>query len=298
MIKNPPPWPNGARCAVAFSFDVDADSVVHVAHGGRIVDEQHAIAQMRYDPFVALPRLVDLFGAHAIPITCFVPGWVARTYPEQVAYILKQNNEIGHHGHLHDWPNQQSLDEEREALDAGIRHLEALTGRRPVGYRAPYYGVSRNTYDLLIEAGFDYDSSLFADDVPIVLTTKNGYLVEIPIPASVDDYNQYVSGRAFDYLMKVSSPWQALEVYRAEFDAMWEFGGLWVSCWHPAVSGRPGPVLAVRALIEHMLEKGQVWFATHAAVAEHVRSLVAAGTWIPRTEQVPLYREAFGGHRD
>ena len=76
------------------------------------------------------------------------------------------------------------------------------------------------------------------------------------MPASLDDYNQYVSSRAFDYLMKVSSPRQALEVYQAEFDAMWTFGGLWVTAWHPAVSGRPAPALAVRALIEHMLGKG------------------------------------------
>ena len=26
MIANPPPWPNGARCAVAVTWDLDADS--------------------------------------------------------------------------------------------------------------------------------------------------------------------------------------------------------------------------------------------------------------------------------
>lgn len=278
MIRNAPPWPNGARCAVGFSFDVDADSVVHVAHGERIMDEQHAIAQMRYDPFVALPRLVDLFGSYQVPLTCFVPGWVIEEYPEAVGYILRHGNEIAHHGHLHEWPNKQTIDEERQALETGIHLIQKLAGYRPCGYRAPYYGLSRNTYDLLIENGFLYDSSLFADDVPILLDNGKGTLIELPVPASVDDYNQYVSSRAFDYLMKVSSPWQALEVYRAEFDAMHEFGGLWIACWHPAVSGRPGPVLAVRALIEHMLAKGDVWFATHRDIAAHVRGLSDEGT--------------------
>ena len=32
MIGKPPPWPNGARSAVAFSFDVDADSVRSEEH--------------------------------------------------------------------------------------------------------------------------------------------------------------------------------------------------------------------------------------------------------------------------
>ena len=85
MIKNPPPWPDGARCAVVFSFDVDADSVVHATHAERAVDMPHALAHMRYDPLVAVPRLLDLFGGYQVPVTWFVPGWVIEAYPDQVA---------------------------------------------------------------------------------------------------------------------------------------------------------------------------------------------------------------------
>lgn len=31
MIRNPIPWPNGAKCAVAITFDMDADSLIHIA---------------------------------------------------------------------------------------------------------------------------------------------------------------------------------------------------------------------------------------------------------------------------
>ena len=31
MIKNPVPWPNGAKCAVSITFDMDADSLIHIA---------------------------------------------------------------------------------------------------------------------------------------------------------------------------------------------------------------------------------------------------------------------------
>jgi len=288
MIRNPPPWPDGARCAVAFSLDVDAESVVHASHGDRVADAQHALAHMRYDPFVGLPRLLDLFAGCRIPLTCFVPGWVARTHPGAVAAILDHPNEIAHHGDRHAWPNQQSRDEERRALEAGSRALEDLTGRPPVGYRAPYYGLSRNSFDLLIEAGFAYDSSLFADDVPILLDNGSGTLVELPVPAAVDDYNQYVSSRAFDHLMTIAPPRRAREVFEAEFDALWEMGGLWVAVWHPAVSGRPAQALAIRDLIEHMQRRGGVWFATLAQIADHVRALMAGARWSPRVERVPL----------
>jgi peptidoglycan-N-acetylglucosamine deacetylase len=291
MIDNPPPWPNGARCAVAFSFDVDADSVVHASHGAEAIRMPHALAHMRYDPFVGTPRLVDLFASRNVPITCFVPGWVAETYPAAVEAIVRRGNELGHHGFYHEWPSRQTKEDEHESLERGIETLQRLSGKRPRGYRAPYYGLSENTYDLLIELGFDYDSSLFADDIPIVLDNGKGRLIELPVPATIDDYNHYVSSRAFDYLMKISSPRQALEVYRADFDAMYEFGGLWVSCWHPAVSGRPAQAIAIRELVDYMQTKHDVWFATLGEISEHVKSLINTGQWAPRTETIPFYRQ-------
>lgn len=289
MIDNPPPWPDGKRCAVAFSFDVDADSTVHISSGQRLDKELAALAYMRYDPLVALPRLTRLFGDHQIPVSFFVPGWVIETYPKVVDHILAHDNEIAHHGYLHEWPNQLSLDEERELIERASEIIDRASGHRPRGYRAPYYGVSEQTVNLLIEAGFAYESSLFADDVPLLLDNGRGDLIEIPVPDAVDDYNQYVSARALDYLMTISSPQRAIGVFRAEFDAMWEYGGLWVGVWHPAISGRVSRAMAIRDLIEHMQNKGDVWFATHEQVASHVRGLIASGTWIPRVDKLPLY---------
>jgi peptidoglycan/xylan/chitin deacetylase (PgdA/CDA1 family) len=289
MIENPPPWPDGKRCAVAFSFDMDADSVVQVNSPGQLDQQLHALAQMRYDPLVAVPRLTKLFAAYNIPVSFFVPGWVIERYPGAVAGIVEHGNEIAHHGYLHEWPTKQTPGEQRDTLERGSELIESISGQRPSGYRAPYYGINQQTIDLLIEFGFEYESSLFADDVPLVLRTKEGSLIEIPIPDSVDDYNQYVSSRAFDYLMTISPPRQALEVFQAEFDAMWEFGGLWVGVWHPAVSGRLSRALAIRQLIEHMCDKGDVWFATHEQIARHTRQLIDSGQWQPRVDDLPLY---------
>ena len=61
MIVNPPPWPNGARCAVAFTLDVDAETVVRVRHGGRAIDEPHALAHMRiHSHYLLLKKLRPL----------------------------------------------------------------------------------------------------------------------------------------------------------------------------------------------------------------------------------------------
>ena len=289
MIKNPPPWPDGARCAVAFSFDVDADSIVHLNFPDTIDNELHALAYMRYDPVIAVPRLVDLFAEREVPVTYFTPGWVIEQYPEAVEYMLRHDNEIAHHGYLHEWPNKQTLEEERGALEQGIAAIVRATGARPQGYRAPYYGMSRHTMDLLIEAGFEYESSLYADDIPFLFDNGKGTIVELPVPAAIDDYNQYVSSRAFDSQLTISAPSRAMEVFKAEFEAMWTYGGMWVAVWHPAVSGRLSRAIAIAELVDTMQAKGGVWFATHAQIAAHVRGLIAAGTWSPRIDKLPYY---------
>ena len=43
--------------------------------------------------------------------------------------------------------------------------------------RAPSYGFSRHTLDLLLDAGFSYDASLLGGDIPYVIASDRGRLV-------------------------------------------------------------------------------------------------------------------------
>jgi len=75
----------------------------------------------------------------------------------------------------------------------------------------------------------------------------------------------------------------------AEFDAAWEFGGIWISVWHPFLSGRPARLAVIVELFELMKEKGGVWFATTAEICAHVKMLIETGQWEPRVEILPAY---------
>ena len=54
VIQNPIPWPNGARCACVISFDMDADSLIHIARPEDSHDRLYPISMGRYGPTVAL----------------------------------------------------------------------------------------------------------------------------------------------------------------------------------------------------------------------------------------------------
>ena len=75
--------------------------------------------------------------------------------------------------------------------------------------------------------------------------------------------------------------------YRAEFDAAWRHGGLWVAVWHPFATGRLSRCEAMDALIDHMKGKGGVWFATMEEIAIHARAMLDAGRWKPFVQELP-----------
>jgi peptidoglycan/xylan/chitin deacetylase (PgdA/CDA1 family) len=290
MIRNPIPWPNGARCAICFSFDVDADSTIHHGFPKDADNRLHSTSLLRYDTEIGVPRLVDLLNRHKLPGTFFVPGWVIERYPAAVETILKGGHELGHHGYLHHNPVDLSAAEEEDAIGRGIEAVVKASGKRPRGYRAPSWGVSRNTIRFLIKEGFEYESSLFGDDIPYLLTYGgNRTLVEIPTAHGLDDWPHYMNWRDFDYMLPVSSPARAHEVFRAEFDAAWTHGGLWVCVWHPPVSGRLARAMAIEDLIAHMRSRGHVWFATLEDISAHVRAVIASGQWKPRIDTLPYY---------
>jgi peptidoglycan/xylan/chitin deacetylase (PgdA/CDA1 family) len=295
VIENPIPWPNGARCAVAITFDMDGESLVHIYHNKTAPNRVALASMLRYGPETAVPRIVDAFAKLGMKQTFFVPGWCIEHYPRAIELILAGGHEIGHHGYIHENPNKLSPQQERDFLGRGIDCIVKATGRRPQGYRAPSYGFSRHTLDLLLEQGFSYDASLMGQDIPCLISNGQRNLVELASDISLDDWTQYACIREFGWMMPIASPARAMEVFRAEFDAAWSYGGMWIAVWHPFVSGRPSRCDAMVTLVEYMQRKGQVWFARLDEIAAHVTRCVESGAWSPRVERLPFAEEALAG---
>ncbi len=289
MILNAPPWPHGARCAVAFTFDMDADSILHLNHHQSADTRVAAMSALRYGPEVAVPRLVNLYREFEMRQTFFLPAWCMERYPRAVELILEGGHEVAHHHYLHENPNSLSADEERYWFERSRAIIEKMTGEPPRGYRAASYRFSRHTLDILLDHEILYDASLFGDDVPYVIGNERGAVIEMPSHYGLDDWPHYQFSREFATTMPIKSTGQAMELFREEFDAAWEYGGLWIAVWHPFLSARLARAAAIKALIEYMHDKGGVWFATLEDIARHVQGLMDAGDWRPRVDTLPYY---------
>jgi peptidoglycan/xylan/chitin deacetylase (PgdA/CDA1 family) len=290
MIANAPPWPNGARAAVAITFDVDSDSILHLNYRKDSHRRLNAQSWLRYDQ-VAVPRIVAMYQELGLRQTFFMPGWCIEHYPEIAAAIVDGGQELAIHGYLHELAHEIGPELEEELLQRIIAAAEHASGEHPLGWRAPLYSFSSSSPELLAAAGLLYDSSLMGDDVPYMLESAGGELVELPIDTSADDWAQYAHSYDFDFLLPIHAPKRAVEVFRAEIDAALDYGGMWIGVFHPFVSGRPSRLTAVRDLLSELLSRGDVWVASLGEIAQHVVELERSGAWKPRRERVPYYTE-------
>ena len=286
LVENPVPWPNGARAAVAITFDIDVDSILHLAFPDRSHKMVAAQSMMRYER-IAVKRIVDIFSTFGIQQTFFFPAWCMEQYPDIVEVILKGGHEIGHHGYIHESPNAQTRSDEQYWLQKGIDVIEKMTGKRPRGWRAPLYHFSEHSTDLLIDEGFLYDASLMGDDVPYLLRSKKGDIIEIPSHWALDDWGHYAYVQEFEYRSPMKSPDEAMNAFMSEFEAAWKYQTSWVSVWHPMVSGRLARCDRIVSMIEQMLEKGDVWFATMEQIASHIQTCIRDGSYAPSIEEMP-----------
>jgi polysaccharide deacetylase family protein (PEP-CTERM system associated) len=140
-------------------------------------------------------RILDLADRLEIHGTFFILGWVAERYPALVREIVARGHEPACHSYWHRLIYKLSPAEFREDTIRAKDVIEQAAGMPVSGYRAPSYSItSRSLWalDVLAEAGFRYDSSIFpiqhdiygipdAPRLPFRVETPSGELVEYPI---------------------------------------------------------------------------------------------------------------------
>jgi peptidoglycan/xylan/chitin deacetylase (PgdA/CDA1 family) len=262
-------WPNGSEVAVSLTFDVDADTG-RLAKGDEYERRLSTLSEARYSVMRGLPRILDLLREFALPATFFVPGHTAALYPHAVEAILADGHEVGHHSHMHLRSDHISARRQREEIEQGFRAL-AEVGVHPKGYRSPAGEVTPETFALLVEHGFAYDSSFMADDRPYIERFGDLEILELPWHWSLDDWPYF--GYSNDFGGNVADPRAVAESWYAEYQNARAEQRHMVLTMHPEIIGRAYRLASLRTLIERMTADGGVWFAGLGTVAEHVRPL-------------------------
>ena len=270
-----PAWPGGARVAVSLVLNYEEGGENCTLHGDAGSEaflsdiagaqpwpgERHWNMESLYDygARAGFWRLHRLMGD--LPVTVFGVATALARGPAQVAAMLASGWEVASHGLK--WVDHRAMPEveERAAMAEAIRLHTAVTGARPRGW---YTGrCSMNTVRLAAEAGFDWISDAYDDDLPY--WTRAGDRDQLVIPYTLEANDMrfavapgYVTGGEFgDYLTDT-------------LDELHREGGRMMSVGlHCRLAGRPGKAAGLRRFLDHARGRGGVWFATRGQIAAH-----------------------------
>jgi hypothetical protein len=141
-------------CAV--SIDLDEVELYRALHGlaHRSDDAVYAIALDRAAAFADSERL---------PLTLFAVGGdlEREANAERLASLSRAGHRIESHSYGHQYDlSRLSPSEIDDDVRRAQERIEAVTGRRPLGFRAPGYAVSDALFDALERHGLSFDSSV------------------------------------------------------------------------------------------------------------------------------------------
>jgi polysaccharide deacetylase family protein (PEP-CTERM system associated) len=139
--------------------------------------------------------ILNILEENRTKATFFVLGWVAERYPYLVREIAALGHEIASHGYKHHLIYQLPPETFREYVRRSKQIVEDITGTTISGYRATSFSIVKSTLwalDIIKEAGFIYDSSMFPirhdiygiDGIPVAPFIHHNGLIEVP-PSTV-----------------------------------------------------------------------------------------------------------------
>lgn len=265
-------WPGGARAAVSLTFDVDAEAG-YLGEGEEYARRLSALSEGRYGVRRGVPRLLALIAERDMAATFFVPGDTAERHAGLVDSLLAAGHEIGHHGYLHLRSDHIDAAAQREEIERGFAALAAAGAPRPRGYRSTSWELTPETFELLLEAGFAYDSSCMGDDRPYYEQHGGARILELPVHWSLDDWPRF--GWLIDGGGNMAAPAELASSWIVEYESARAEGRHVTFTMHPEVIGRPQRLVALVELLDRIAADDDVWVAPLADVADHAARVLA-----------------------
>jgi len=297
-------WPGGARIAVSMVLNYEEGGENNILHGDAASEaflseivgaaqwpgQRHWNMESIYDygARAGFWRLHRLFTGMNIPVTIYGVATAMARNPDQVRAMQDAGWEVASHGLK--WVEHKDMpeEEERRQIAEAIRLHTEITGERPTGW---YTGrCSMNTVRLTAEAGFDWISDTYDDDLPYWIEAGDRDQLVIPYTLDANDM-RFATPQGFNtgehFFQYLKDAFDCLYAEGQEGAAKMMSVGL-----HCRLIGRPGRVMGLKKFLEYAAGHEGVWFPRRIDIAQHW-----AAAHPPRRRERPsrMDRAAFVG---
>jgi allantoinase len=282
-------WPGQARIAVQFVLNYEEGGENSVLHGD--AGSEQFLSEManppsyparhlsmesiyEYGSRAGVWRILREFERRGLPLTVFGVSMALQRHPEVAAAFRELGHEIACHGWR--WISYQGVDEatEREHMRMAMDIIRELTGERPLGW---YTGRdSPNTRRLVADyGGFEYDSDYYGDDLPLwmkVRKTDGSVAAHLVVPYTLDANDMRFAlpqgfGQADDFFTYLRDSFDALYAEGEVSPKMLSVG------MHCRLLGRPGRIVALQRLLDHVQRHDRVWICRRIDIARHWKQI-------------------------
>jgi peptidoglycan-N-acetylglucosamine deacetylase len=261
-------WPKGYNMALCLSFDIDAETLWLTRNP---INQHHPvhISRGRYAVKQGIPRILRMLEGEGVHATFFTPAYIAEIHPDVIGDIARQGHEVAYHGYMHEV--KKTYEDENALMEKAESIIERVTGRRPVGDRAPDGFLYDFHLQLWRDRGYIYSSNWRNTDRPFIheLNGQPIPLVELPKDSIHDDtsYDMYTIQHPEHYYL--TSGREMVQIWEEELDGILEEKGFMNFVMHPQFIGHPGYVRALREFVRYAKDH-KVWIATDEEVARYL----------------------------
>ncbi len=260
-------WPDGAKCSVCFTFDLDAEWVFQ-GNNPEVAVMPRQLSQGEYVwNAKIIPRILNLLDKYDLVSTFFVVGINAKNHSEVMQEIISRGHEIATHGWKHEDIVNLGMEEEERRIRMSMEAIESATGIMPVGNRIAGGEISPYSHDILVKNKFIYDSSLRGSDLPYRL---NNGLIIIPSYYEMDDFHLFADYPGYTaYYARMMSPEVGWEIWTNSFDGYYRYGLCYTTMFHPQIIGKPGNMMLLERLIKYIQKHPDVWISKAEDIARY-----------------------------
>lgn len=276
LFTRPPiAWPGGKSVAVPVVISLEWFPITPADHPFRAPghmqtpypDYRHYTAR-EYGTRVGFYRLLDALDRVGWKATVATNAAIATRYPSIIADIVAAGHEIVAHSTDMNGTIASGLDvaEEEALIGTSLDTIEAASGRRPQGWMSIARSQSWNTPALLAKHGARYMMDWVNDELPFVMTTDNGSIVNLPV-------NHELSDRQIIAVQQQSADSYAEQIRDAglwlETEAAAHGGRMLPLHLTPYIVGLPYRIGAFEALLSWLSSRDTMWNATAAEIVDH-----------------------------
>ena len=259
-------WPNGERLAVWVCVNVEhfkLDLPATAQSDGSTLLQPDVInyGWRDYGLRVGIWRILEIMERVGLKGSVTLNGEVCTHEAPVVEELAKRDWCFLGHG----MTNSQYLtnlpeDEERAVIRDTLDTIEAIAGKRPIGWLGPGLAESYRTPELLVEAGVKYLCDWASDDQPFWFNVdaNGGSLASVPYTQHVNDLPMVLSQKRSDQ-----------EFYQQlvdQFDVLYAEGATiprtMAISLHPFIAGVPHRSKYLEKALAHIANHDDVWYTT------------------------------------